>query len=104
MEDGGGKREYSVPSEPRGDDPPSEADPPAPIDVAKSIFYGGVNMLKRQGFTDVRACSTVGKWRKTERSDGILLSCPARAKVERPQDLVARMTSAITTDTVTSPA
>ena len=69
-----------------------------PIDIAKSIFDGGVNMLKRQRFSETRARSIVGKWRKDAQSDGIVLSCLSRAQAEKPSDLVAWMTAAITAE------
>ncbi|SKB32676.1 hypothetical protein [Sphingopyxis flava] len=97
MEDGGWRMESSVPSEPRGDDPPQHQ-PPAPIDIAKSIFDGGVAMLRRQGFREPKAREIVGKWRKLAASDGIVLSCLSRAQSENPSDLVAWMIAAIASE------
>lgn len=95
MEDGGGRRESSLDADASNASVPA---PTQPIDIAKSIFDGGVRMLKRQRFSEKRAREIVGKWRKDAQSDGIVLSCLARAQSEAPSDLVAWMMAAIASE------
>lgn len=98
MEDGGGKMENPVPSEPRGDEP---ADPPSPepIDIAASLFDGGVRLLMRYGHTNAGARKMIGKLRQSF-SDGIILSVLARAQglTPPPTDLFSWLTAAAQTE------
>lgn len=101
MEDGGGKREEesldadasngAAPADPPKDDPPS----PEPIDLAASLFDGGVRMLARTGLSNDRARRMIGKLRQSF-SDGVILSVLAKAQGLNPppSDLFSWLTAA----------
>lgn len=80
-----------IPS-PNGDG--RDAPEPDALDIAKTIFRSGVEILKAGGQDERQARSTIGRWKKTY-SDGTVLAVLARCQIAQPEVPVEWITKAL---------